>query len=511
MRHAEGPFYLNTLYDPGYVYLINSLNLAQFTSPAHFDHPGTPVQIIGAVTIKITHIFSSKTGDISTDVLSDPEYYLGMFHLVLTLINCLILFISSVIIFNATKKISVSILLQLSPFVSYMVSYELSVISAETFLISVIMLLIAYSIKFISVQKISMTNFVMIFAVICGSGLATKITFASLLIIPVVLLDSMKDKFRFIIYTGFSFLIFFLPSISNISYFINWIKNLFLFDGLYGKGKQDVIDFQAFLMNLRNIFSENLIFSIVLLLILFTFLITFQKIKNYGKVEPIAKESKLLSAVFITMLIQIIIVAKHYSGHYIVPAVMLTVTGLYLCINLYSATGFKFSGKTTAGNVYISIIVILILITAFETRFNYQHQITLKENALATIDFAEKVSGEGTLISSYGSSSKSYALAFSTYWAGDNTARYKKIIHDIYPDDLYYDFWGTKIYSISEENSRNKTFPDNHKIYFQNRYAESNERIIEDLNNNYNFRNYTISNIFNSGNGEKIFEICQNK
>jgi hypothetical protein len=135
----------------------------------------------------------------------------------------------------------------------------------------------------------------------------------------------------------------------------------------------------------------------------------------------------------------------------------------------------------------------------------------LKENALATIDFAEKVSGEGTLISSYGSSSKSYALAFSTYWAGDNTARYKKIIHDIYPDDLYYDFWGTKIYSISEENSRNKTFPDNHKIYFQNRYAESNERIIEDLNNNYNFRNYTISNIFNSGNGEKIFEICQNK
>ncbi|HMR41742.1 MAG TPA: hypothetical protein PKA90_15085 [Ignavibacteria bacterium] len=511
MRYAEGPFYLNTLYDPCYVYLVNSLNLAQFISPAHFDHPGTPVQLIGALVIKITHLFNNKTGNISADVLSDPEYYLSIIHITLAVINCIILFISSVIIYKATNNIYVSLLLQLSPFISYMVSYELSVVTAETFMIPVIMLLIAYSIKFIYSGKRSETGFVIIFAVFCGLGMAAKITFAPLVIIPLVLLNGYKNKLKFSLFTCFSFMIFFLPSISNFNFFGSWVKNLFIFDGLYGKGNPDIIDIQTFLIHLRNIFSENLIFFIIFLLIFLTLMITFQKLKKSGKNDQIRSESKLLLAIFLSMLLQIIIVAKHYSGHYIVPAVMLSVTGLFLCIRLYSDTGFVFAGKTVSNNIYISIIVIIFFITSADTVINYQQQNTLKENAFATMNFAEDVSEKGILISSYGSSSKSYALAFSTNWAGKNTEKYKNIIHDLYPKDLYYDFWDNRIYSVSEAKSLIKNFPDDLKIYFQNKYTESNEKIIEDLQKNYNFRNYTISNIYNSDNGEKIFEICHKK
>ena len=511
MRYAEGPFYFNTLYDPCYVYLINSLNLAQFIAPAHFDHPGTPVQIIGAIVIKITHLFNNKTGDISVDVLSDPEYYLSMIHITLAIINSIILYISSLIIYKATKNIYVSLLLQLSPFISYMVSYELSVITAETFMISVIMLLIAYSIKFIYTEKSSKTNFVIIFSLVSGLGLATKITFAPLFVIPLILLKGIRDKLKYTFLTSLSFILFFLPSISNIGYFLNWIKSLFLFDGLYGKGNPVIIDISASIVNLKNIFAEDILFGIIYFLIVLTFLITYQSIKKSGITDSVRSEIKLLFAILISMSLQILIVAKHYSGHYIVPALMLSMTGLYLCVRLYSNSGFRFSGKGRTDFVYASILAIIITITAVDTFFNYKQQSSLRNNAQETIEFIKTHSADGTLVSSYGSSSISYALAFSTYWAGENTFKYKEIIHDIYPEDLYYDFWGNKIYSISEDNSLDKTFTENHKIYFQNRYEESVSKILKDLKTNYNFKDYTISNIYTSGNGEKIFEICLNK
>lgn len=211
------------------------------------------------------------------------------------------------------------------------------------------------------------------------------------------------------------------------------------------------------------------------------------------------------------MFIQIIIVAKHYSGHYMVPALMLSLTGLYLCVRLYSISGFSFSRNGKTNRVYAAFIVLILTFTFTDTFFNFRHQSSLKENAFKTIEFAENKKENAALITSYGSSSKSYALAFSTYWAGKNTAKYKKIIHDLYPEDLYYDYWGSQIYSFSEDGLDNKIFTSNGKIFFHNKYLESKEKILEDMKNNYNFKNYTISNIYTSENGEEIFEICLNK
>lgn len=511
MRYAEGPFYLNTLYDPCYVYLVSSLNLAQLVSPAHFDHPGIPVQVIGAIVIKITHLFNNRTGDIAVDVLSHPEFYLGVIHFFLSLINCIILFISSVVIFNAVKNIFVTLLLQLSPFTSYMVSYELSVITAETFLISVVMLLIAYSIKFIKTGKSSGTNFVLTFSIICGLGIATKLTFLPLLIIPVILLNGFKDKIKFLFLTGFLFIILFLPSISNLSYFFGWIKNLFLFDGIYGKGNPDIINTSVFFANAGKIISENPFFSMIFLMLIFTCAFNLKNLKKSGKPESVSQESKLLKAIFISMLFQLIIVAKHYSGHYIVPAVMLTITGLYLCINLSSQSGFSFNSKLKTNYIYSTLIFLILTFTVIDTVFNYKDQESKKENALETSELIENISEDGILISSYGSSSRAYALAFSVKWAGKNIDKYNNIIHSIYPNDLYFDFWANHIYSVSEKNSGDKGIKKDKKVYFLNKYLESNGLILNDLQNNYDFKEYTITEIHSSDNGEKVYEISHKK
>ncbi|NLG19040.1 MAG: hypothetical protein GX556_17085 [Fibrobacter sp.] len=51
---AAGPFWLGQNSDPDYQYLLNSLNIAQGKGVGHTDHPRTPVQISGAILLKLS-------------------------------------------------------------------------------------------------------------------------------------------------------------------------------------------------------------------------------------------------------------------------------------------------------------------------------------------------------------------------------------------------------------------------------------------------------------------------
>ena len=55
--HAiAGSYYLSGIFDPEYVYLLNSLNLLNIQPPSHTDHPGTTLQIFGAIVIRSPRI-----------------------------------------------------------------------------------------------------------------------------------------------------------------------------------------------------------------------------------------------------------------------------------------------------------------------------------------------------------------------------------------------------------------------------------------------------------------------
>ena len=75
IKDAQGPYYLN-FSDPSYAYLISSLNLARGFNIVYTDHPGTTVQVIGAITIKVYYLLSNKNTDLARDVLMRPEDYL---------------------------------------------------------------------------------------------------------------------------------------------------------------------------------------------------------------------------------------------------------------------------------------------------------------------------------------------------------------------------------------------------------------------------------------------------
>ena len=73
---ARGPFWQAACYDPSYLYLLNSLLLLEGKTPAHIDHPGTPVQIIGAGLLAAKNALFDKRKDLARAVIKKPEKYL---------------------------------------------------------------------------------------------------------------------------------------------------------------------------------------------------------------------------------------------------------------------------------------------------------------------------------------------------------------------------------------------------------------------------------------------------
>ena len=51
MLEEKGPYWLAENSDPEYAYLLNALNVLEGRPPEHVDHPGTTLQMFGAVVI----------------------------------------------------------------------------------------------------------------------------------------------------------------------------------------------------------------------------------------------------------------------------------------------------------------------------------------------------------------------------------------------------------------------------------------------------------------------------
>lgn len=78
LREHATPFYLHNA-DPEYCYFFNALNILQGKSPGHVDHPGTPLQMLGALVIRLASILTNdghSSDSLVSNALDFPEFQL---------------------------------------------------------------------------------------------------------------------------------------------------------------------------------------------------------------------------------------------------------------------------------------------------------------------------------------------------------------------------------------------------------------------------------------------------
>ncbi|MBX9635618.1 MAG: hypothetical protein K2X44_11610, partial [Magnetospirillum sp.] len=152
-------------------------------------------------------------------------------------------------------------------------------------------------------------------------GIACKVHFAVLGVIPLLLLD----RRRFLIYVGVgaaALAVFVAPAIPSWDIWTDWIKRMMLGSGAYGEGAQTIINTQRYPRAVLKLFASKLIFSAVILASLVQ-LIAYVRMRRRGLV-PQDKFARLLVGLLAAQVLIVLSVAKQPAAHYLIPALLLS-------------------------------------------------------------------------------------------------------------------------------------------------------------------------------------------
>ncbi|NEN97193.1 MAG: hypothetical protein F6K50_17150 [Moorea sp. SIO3I7] len=244
IRQEFGPYWLGINSDPEYAYLLNFLNIIQFQTPGHTDHPGTTLQVFGAIVIQITYFIqyltNSVVSNITESVLQNPEFYLITVNTILLLIITSCLLLVGLVAFAFSQNIALSLLLQLGPFL-WTPLQESTRVRPETLLLSLTQVLVILLLFYLYSERARLPKFALAIGIVLGLGISTKVTFIPMILV-IMLLPGWFQKGLAIFTTIVTFFITTSPIFSQYPRLFNWLTSIATHTGHYGSGNPGLVD-----------------------------------------------------------------------------------------------------------------------------------------------------------------------------------------------------------------------------------------------------------------------------
>lgn len=428
--------------DPESAYLMNGLNIATGKAVGHFDNPGTTVQVYSSVVLRTTHFLRFSDIDLQTDVLQNSEYYIEVLRKSLIVFNAGILLLLGIAVFLLLQNFWAALLLQAAPFMSVTLIEELyTKVAPEPLLFSSVAILIIMMVMYYTSATPHHKRYAWLFGLLSGFGLATKMTFLPLLIIPFIILNGMRNKWLYVVSVVPSFILFTLPAAKGYLHMANWFLNLGMHTGTYGQGSAGIIDPVHYFNSLVLITKNNSALVAVLaigIVVLLAFRFAFADFKE----NKSRKEFYMLLSVLVAMAGSILMVAKHYhSNHYLFPALSLSGFALvlaYLLVNQKftdkKKRAFRFALPTTVVVVVAFSLTNIPTLTLAYKGYRMSNQST--DEALARLDRDYK-----DYVKVY-----YYPVSFNEYsslrWGNTYSRLYSSAkLMELFPDGLFYNAW----------------------------------------------------------------------
>ncbi|MBN1129552.1 MAG: hypothetical protein JXA71_11225 [Chitinispirillaceae bacterium] len=456
-RNARGPGWLSHNLDPDYSYLLNALNFAKLQSAGHYDHPGTPVQLIGAVTVRAAHLFGNKGRAIDRDVCERPEYFLGcMYGVFFALVLCA-LGMAAARMYTSGGSAAVTLLVAGMFIASPTLLVEATRVTPEPILI-VTALLLQIALLF-SAQKGSVGyRDALLLAAVVGFGCAVKITFLPLVLVPLFLLHDLRSRTVAVVGSLLFFIIFTLPIAVHYFAIARWLLNVFLHTGRYGYGPEGVIVLPEYLATLqRLLLAEPLLvvgigcgaaYAVGLL------------VTGTLRVKWKDPHFRIIAGATAAQIGQLFMVAKHPDPRYLVPALCFSGFTVACVISQLLAGGRVLRRMAMA----VAVVFIVVLLGG---AINGQRSITglvdkridgLTLSALAGKDTA------AITVYYYSASSLPYALHFGNGYAG---RRCSGLLAGLYGKAFFYNPWHGGYESFNGAVAREDIFRSGKAVQFQ--------------------------------------------
>ena len=452
--------------DPEYIYFMSGLNVADgVIKVGHIDNPGTPLQLLVALVFRVVYFIRSTPTPFLDDVLLHPDLYIGIVSQTIAALTTILLLFAGWKVFKYTGNLFYAVLLQTSVFLP-VIWYDLVGRVAPELMMPFPVILMSVLIIDIYTRnmEIGLTE-IGSFAFLSAFGLAIKLSFIPVLIIPFIIVPKWKSK---LIFVGLTVLIFFIiafPVTLQLDIFWGWIKNLFMHSGTYGKGEANIIDIQQFKSNIHEMYNlEKRFFYVMITLVI--------ALIGYFAIFRKNADKKLLIAgiaIAVTIAIQLLLVGKHFAHRYFIPVLMLAPLMVFLTAEIIRKIYPK---KITLWAVNLLIVLLLI------SNIGYNHfWLNMKTEAMGN-DIAnrmptwhiaqslEKDSYKIITSQNYGSPFIEYTLFYSQVWANnEKRAEYNEVLGRLYPRAFSYftwndemKYWKYKFNADSIINSGSKTY-----------------------------------------------------
>jgi hypothetical protein len=332
-------------------------------------HPGTPLTCLVALNLSVIKLFSGGNG-LAASVLNNPEYYLNMISIEIVIFNTMALWLLGLRTYRKMNNLPLSLAFQVTPFITLQGIGLDSMVMLEPLLLFIEILILMILAEYAFGRKESLSGRDLIFtAVLMSLGIATKIVFIPLLFLPFFVISGTRNKLIYVVTTVLSLAVFLIPIYRVFPSFLTWIRDLFIHSGVYGSGKTDILDIAKFKENIGSIVRANYAFTGCFFLVMTTaVLILIPRFRP--RVDPAKR--KMILGLALVFLLNVLIVAKHYSSHYLIVSYNLVVFGFILVLSI-GAGLFLTRGCLPAWPVKTNVIFIVgtgLVISLFTGSFS---------------------------------------------------------------------------------------------------------------------------------------------
>ncbi|VAX35578.1 hypothetical protein MNBD_UNCLBAC01-668 [hydrothermal vent metagenome] len=451
MKDAAGPYWLGVNSDPAYLYLVNSVYLIDGIVPYFTDHPGTTLQWLGVFVIKALSGNISATQMVD-NVFTNPERYLHATHYVMLTLYIVTLLALGFYALRKTKNILIALLIQTSSLFfltlkSYIGGYVLPVvvnINSDTLIMPIANLYVMCVLKLFYDKKPSQYLYsAILFGIICGLGVTTKLTFLPLLLLPIILLP--QWRFR-VIFAGVFLMtggVIISTVMSRYREIFHWIQHISLERSSEGKVVA-IMKLGIYLQALKGLLIAHWPLTLLIVICVAALVKKFFFSKE-GERNFLYRRQTSFISVFILMLIaQFIMVSRHAGPHYMSPAFSLF--GVIL--------GFMYLGWNAEQNKKIKYTsIFLVVLTVGFTSYALVYQKKLKQVNQDIYNFSNRIYneyGEECIVFGfYRSSSLPMAIRFAQ--GHGNFKHYAKVLKEKYPEALFFNPWH-RVFSNFDKN-----------------------------------------------------------
>ena len=430
--------------DPDYPYLLSALSIAEGAAPTHTQHPGTPVQEMGAAMLLTVHaVRPAGFASLREHVLARPEAFLRLWRSLALGLYAAALAASGLFIWKTTGSLVASSLFQVAPLISVETLFSLSRVQPEPLALALgagaTAILVGLSVD-PATRDTRRTAGAL--GVIAGVGMATKLTFAP---IPLVCLFVLSPRSRrvFAGATAISAGVALVPAFPTLKETARWYASLVLHTGYYGTGRPGLVDLAAFPESLRRLAWEEWAASLIgaagLGLGLWA-------LARFSRADPSDRAAaRALVAGGLAQLAWLCVVGKHARARYLLPVVLLAGLGAVLIWRLGRRPGV--AAATRAG----LIGVVVMALAGQPWRLAARAGEIRQETALRREAAAIVASAAGGIIEATPVVSQAGALRYGQIFA---PARFAADLRRLYPGFTGWDLDGINAFGAPADPGR---------------------------------------------------------